>query len=296
MKIIAYNKTKSYNLDKYSAQSGDTVQLKTNVPSHKIKKITWYLSNGVTSHKKTVDHVFKSNHNLPGEGYFTVKVKLIDNFNKVHWICRRLFIATPIDCRIFFQKHQITDETISFDLLGEVQCAQLVLGNPLEGARADYACGGACQDSCPQFNILVEQLQGTHITEYGRHRITTNAGVDGQGSNDTCIELYKDNILSTAARYPPIVADICVVPENLELVVASDKKSVTIQGLSMHMFPKRGQIHWKLVHNGETIHRASGASKTLLWRFDKPIEEYVIKVRICIPKCPTTKVGLPPVV
>jgi hypothetical protein len=170
---------------------------------------------------------------------------------------RSILIVPQVDCNVDFEPYPvITNETKSFDLVGQVFCAAINLGNPNNG-NPEYGCNGACPERCPSYEVVCDPIQNAHITKYGRHKIKVQCGIRGSiEENSTCIDLYKNNYLGENAIYPPSVRRICIDIrpnlEQLQLEIINPNKTrkylreIIVNGLSESMMSDNVTIEWKI--------------------------------------------------
>ncbi len=291
-KIMVYDVTGGWNADKYSIQKGHTVKLSTTISCHDIKHITWDLDNGDTSHDTIVYHVFQkeivgSDDRVDGEGYVTVKCKVITCSGKIYRAAKKLLIVPVVECELVFEQYEIGNLTKCIDLVGAAVCGEVDIGNPFCG-DPNYVCGGACIDSCPRYEVVVGELEGTYICQYGKHRIC--APVNLFVGDRKCIPLYADDVFGMCGKYPPVVADVCIVPINTTILVNNfhDKpllRTLTVDGVARKMLPRYVKFQWEIteIATGKTIITRT-RTKSRKWVFEEA-GEHDIRVTIAIPCC-----------
>lgn len=303
--IYAYDITGGWNLDEYDAQKGHKVQLYTNVPRSNIKSIAWDLGDGSSAVTSSVTHVFETQFQVPGEGYVTVQCTVVDHCGNTLKSERTLLLLPRVDCEMYFESYTIKNDTRQIDLVGELQCMPLGLGDPFSGLQSN-ACGGACLQDCPRCDLLLSELQGTNICEYGKHTIIAQSVVRCEKDpNSTCVELYQNNAFGRHGRYPPVVREVCVVPDakQLKLLVTKGScgcycagpnknrpfhRTLTIDGLSAYMLPKDARIEW-FISNGEQTWRARTKKKFLQWGFER-WGNYTLRTCVVLACCEPIKV------
>ncbi len=292
--IFGYDVTGGWSLQKYSPQKGHKVRLWTNLKDKHIEQITWtiYQTRNVVNYDglHSIYHVFQKNWQgdlFDAEGW--VKVKCTVKMREQELVAERDFLVVPeIKCAIQLEQWPlISSDTHFIDVEAQILCAAIELGMPFED-NEEYSCGGACIDQCPQYEIIASPIQGCHITQYGRHKVT--AKIDIRGSSDgntTCVSLYRENHLGENARYPSLKTRFCIFPRENELKIIvgakqNRKRRLVLQGLSEYMLPKSASITWKITRQGgrrKTIVKY-GTGK-LNHTFRLGTYKIVAEVRIC---------------
>lgn len=295
MKIIGYDVTGGWNIDEYSPQTGHVIRFVPDIDECKIRNIEWNLKtdisdrnvlNGEIFNTYSVETIFKVN-GYPGQGYVFVKCKITLLNDKKLCSKIKILIVPVISCSIqIAEREPITNCTKEIKLQAEVICQQLQLGNPFNGNPL-YACGGACLDTCPEYEVLVTPLEGTIIKSYGKHIISGQESIRGStGANADCVPLYQNNYLGKHSKYPPLTSTICIVPNpnELNIVYEQQKEKLSIDGLSSYMF-KNGYFAWKI--EGEKI---ITKTKKLDYKF-RDYKKYEVIVSIHIPCCETITIS-----
>ncbi len=291
-KIEVYDLTGGWDADKYSIQKGHTVRLSTTIPCDEIKHIMWNLDNGDVSHDKVVHHVFQQEIDglgprINGEGYVIIKCKIITKDHKTYRAAKRLLIVPVIECELVFEEPIIGNHTKCVNLVGSAVCAEVDIGNPFNG-DPNYVCGGACVDACPRYEVVVGELENTYVSKYGKHHVC--APVNLYTGDRKCIPLYADDVFGQEGKYPSVIADVCVVPNNLSILVNNfcDKpllRTLTVDGVARKMLPCDVKFQWEIteIATGKTkISRTR--TKSRKWCFEEA-GEHDIRVIIAIPCC-----------
>jgi hypothetical protein len=287
--IYGYDVTGGWSLQKYSPQKGHTICLWTSLKDNDdIEHITWTIHqtrNVVTYEGIHVipHHVFQKEwqgelHDAEGEVKVTCTVKL-QGQQEVVVVQREFFVVPEVKCAIQLeQRPPISSDTRFINLEGYPLCAAITLGMPFED-NEEYACGGACLEQCPEYEIICSPLQGCRVTHYGKHKVTAQVGIRSSlffginestennepitnNNNDSCVSLYRDNHLGKVARYPPLKACFCIFPreEELKIIVTGKKefqRYLVLEGLSKYMLPHNSTITWRITRKTEGRKRKS---------------------------------------
>lgn len=296
LKIIGRDITGNWSIDKYSLQKGHTAKFSINIKENDIKKIHWKFGDGKESNKYCVTHIFtktEQNMDLPAEGYVTIKCKVINNNDEVFKTKKTILIVPQLNGIIrYVSNDQINESTCKITILAEVLCEELILGNPFNG-NPSYACGGACVDMCPRYEILVGPIKGATISKYGVHTLTAQPMTHSNtNDNDTCISLYKNNYLGEKAKYPQLITKVNIVPKESEIkiIVNGDKKfkrEIFIEGLANSFMSNDMRIKWKIYNKqNKEYFIITTKHNHLKYNFDKP-GKYKIEAIILILNCPS---------
>lgn len=299
--INAYDKTGGWNLNDYSGQKGHEICFHTNFATCTIEKIAWTFSDNAAQVITDVTpcRIFtkelENGERVPGEGHVQVKVFVTTKAGKCYCATRCLLIVPVVNCQLQFEEYHIGCDTKCIEIIGSGLCAPLILGNPFPGDAVEgYACGGTCEDSCPEYELVMGPLIGNNIFTYGRHCITACAGIRGKpANNSTCSPLYADNYLGKHAKYPPVERCFCIEPRNLSIQVfgggARWHKKFVICNFSEHMLPEDGSVTWKITNEkGKTYWKDTGRCKTLCYEF-RCLDYYCIEAKIRYSKCCESK-------
>ena len=281
--ILGYDVTGSWSLQEYSPQKGHTVRLYTSLPASNIIDIKWTINqtrNVVTYEENVIHHVFQKEWQgllVDGEGWVQVSCRLRyrnrNDSTEMELVATRDFLVVPeIKCEIQLEQWPtISSDTRFIDLDAYLLCSALGMGSPFDlfgptdqelvehnDDNQEYACGGACLDSCPRYEVIATPIKGKRVRNYGRHTVSCNVKLRGESSfleankdpNENCVALYRNNYLGKNAIYPPIIKTFSVFPRESELriVVLAKKKSkrlLELQGLSKHMAAKNVTTTWK---------------------------------------------------
>ena len=223
--IEACDATGGWNLNQYSPQQGHTICFKTNLCDADIEKIIWTFSDKTAepSTEKRMCRVFTkeiSGVRVPCEGVVTVFVAVTKN-NKCVTACRKILLVPVVNCQLeFCDDYHIKGDTQCIKANVQGLCEALSVGNPIDGVDG-YACGGACLDRCPEYEIRMNPPHETCIFSYGRHCSWAEVGICQVLCEPppVCVPLYANNFLGEHARYPPAKVCFCIVPRNLTLQV-----------------------------------------------------------------------------
>lgn len=290
--IKAFDKTGGWDLDLYSAQKGHEICFKSNFDTSVIEKIVWKFTAGqevnvtedlnpsLVFRKKQADGSF-----VPGEGI--VIVELFVTTKSQHFFCakREILIVPVVDCQLMFEDYEIGCDTKFVTIVGHPLCAATIFGNPFDAVQG-YSCGGACKESCPQYETLVGPLIGNKIFNYGRHCIKACVSIRSQpNENQDCISLYANNFLGQNAKYPPLEHCFLIEPRNLKIAVENFcgnrwLKKFVILNFSQNMLPSDGSVTWKITDNKKKlIWKQKNRCKTLCYEFRRLD---IFKIEACI--------------
>jgi hypothetical protein len=276
--IEAFDVTGGWNLDRYSLQSGHKVRLRpANVAKHAVKWVKWRLDTNGHKYGHTVTHVFKNN-NLPAEGYAVIHVDLLLKNGQRLRGSRRILVVPRVECQIMCEQYEIGNDTEWIDIVAQPLCAQITMGNALNG-DSNYACGGSCFENCPKYEIRVSEPNGTRIYEYGYHRIWCTQEIYGS-DNENCLEVYRDNIFYRNGVYPPLEKIVKIEPIGLSIIRDGDK--FTLDGLSEKMLPYHGKVVWRFYRNDKLHHCVTSAGKTTVSHLSSG--QWRVKATVVIPQ------------
>lgn len=296
LKIIGRDITGNWSIDKYSLQKGHMAKFLPNMEEHNIKKIHWKLGDSKESNKYCVTHIFtKTNQNieLPAEGYVTIKCKITNNNGEVFKAKKTILIVPQVKGMIQYEGYdQINENTCEVTLLAQPLFEALVLGNPFKG-NPSYACGGACVDTCPQYEIIIKPMQGTIVTKYGVQILTVQPMIRSDPhSNDTCISLYKNNHLGKKAKYPQIIAKVNVIPKESEIKIIVNeneklKREIFICGLADCLISNDMRIKWRILNKQTNEYFIVTTKQNNLKHKFVNFGKYIIEATILILNCPS---------
>ena len=300
--IKAFDKTGGWNLDAYSAQKGHLICFESSFPVSCIDKIVWKFRDDQekVATESNPSHIFvkklEDGSFVPGEGCVTVELYLTTKNNRCYSAKREILIVPVVNCQLQFQDYQIGCETKFITIVGHPLCAVTIIGNPFENdSEPGYACGGACLESCPQYETYAGPLIGNKIFTYGYHCIKAYVWIGSRpNENQNCTSLYANNFLGKNAKYPPLERCFCIEPRNLAINVqkcGSSRwfKKFVIYNFSQHMLPSDGLITWKIANeNGKLFWTEKNRCKTLCYEFRR-LDSYCIEASIyfsnlCEPK------------
>ncbi len=299
--INAFDKTGGWNLNDYSPQKGHEICFHTNFATCTIEKIAWTFSDepDVVVTDLNPCHIFtkedESGERIPGEGHVTVKAFVTTTDGECYCSYRKLLIVPVIDCQLVFEDYHIGCDTKCITIIGSGLCAELTIGNPFpDDSVQGYACGGACTDTCPNYEVVMGPLIGNNIWTYGRHCITACVGIKSKlSANKDCSPLYANNFLGKHAKYPPVERCFCIEPRNLSMqVFGGDRwfKKFIICNFSQHMLPEDGSVSWRIYNEkGKTYWKEINRCKTLCYEF-RCLDYYCIEATIRYSKCCETKI------
>lgn len=294
-KIKIRNLTKN-SLAKYG--QGDTIRLWINPKIHDIKKIEWIFSDGTISNEHEPEHIFLSKGtNYSGQGEVKIKVKVeFENGRKMK-LKKKIFISPAINCDIQVGMiAPITDTTSTVIIEAQGLCDALMAGNPIDGGKQGYACGGACNDICPRCEVLCLGIKPSNIIkakEYGEYKFNAKFIIRCKSQdNEDCIDLYRDNIIGKKSKYRkvkttynlcPIVEELYITPDIVEENV---ERRYRIRNLSDSLLPKKTVIEWEFNNPEIGITKY----KTKLGYVDHTINNMLpttLNIKIKIPTCDT---------
>jgi hypothetical protein len=315
LRIVACDRTGGWNLDDYSPQKGHTLGFETNLCDEQIEKIVWTFDTGNgtldTSTEKRVCRVFTKLVDgvaLPGEGFVSVFVAVTTTSN--HCLCarREILIVPAVKCELVFEDdYHIEGDTQCVQVTVNGLCEALRIGNPFQGVEG-YACGGACVDRCPEYELRMTLPHETRLFSYGKHCVCAEVGICESRERQSlppppvCVPLYANNFLGEHARYPPVHTCFCIVPRNLTLQVFHTPgqrwhKRFFIHNLSQHMLKETdgGSVEWRIFdQRGKTYWREVNQCATLCYEF-RQLGYYCVEATIHIGKAckpATTRVYL----
>lgn len=299
--ILAYDQTGGWNLDQYDAQKGHTICFRTNIADCQIEKIVWTFSDNAAppSTDKCACVVLRRDSGVgePGEGFVTVSVA-VTTMGQCRCARRTVLVVPEVKCQLEFDDNYLIGcNTRCIDVKVTGLCEALALGNPFPSSGIDgYACGGACLDECPRYELLMTPASGTKIYHYGRHCARSDVSIRGDIDQELCAPLYEKNFLGLHARYPPAETCFCIVPRNLEMRVESSTqqhqqqqrrwhKRFVIDNLSEHMLPDCARIKWRISNeSGRTYWRETNRRATLCYEFRR-LDYYCIEATIHYDPC-----------
>ena len=297
--INGYDLTNKYSIDKFPAQKGNNILFNVNIDKKLVKYIKWNLGDGYKSNKFSVKHIFVKD-NLPAEGYVTIKCKIINIYNEIFRIKKKILIVPKVTGFINYNTNfNINNHTKKIKIDAQQLFNELVLGNTF-GGDPHCACGGACLDSCPQYEILSTPIKGLYVKSYGLHKLTSQPSIRSiEGQNETCNYLYKNNYLGLHSKYPKIVKTIEVYPNPLNIKIKAYKlnnlnkeynnyvRNLSINGISQYMIPNYMKIEWNInkIHGNDNQIIVNYNSKNLLFNFQNA-GKYKVIIKIFISKCP----------
>lgn len=270
--IWGFDVTGGWSLQQYSPQKGHIVRLQTSLNSREmqeVKSVSWtiYQTRNVVTYEDTpiVLHKFQKKWPIFGsegdeelldaEGWVKVSCHVLFSSGAMEEVSREFLVVPEIKCQIELEQWPpITSDTHAIDIKGYILCSALEMGNPFDDNVA-YACGGACIETCPRYEVVATPIEGLHITRYGKHKAISNVLLRGEflpwineDPNSSCVSLYRNNELGANAKYLPLVKRFCILPrqEELRIVIApthnggKDKNiHLLIDGLSRHMLPSK---------------------------------------------------------
>jgi len=295
LKISAFDITNGWSADQYSLQKGSTVRLSVNVCESKVESIEWRFGNTANANSQEFSPklVFVTDNNVPGEGYVNVSVfvTLRKPERKLN-AARSLLLVPRIDCETLYQKPCHTCQSRYVDLVGVVLCEALALGDPFGGPE-DFACGGACLQDCPRYEVRIDPLSPTRVGEYGMCCVSANKYLYGpDGANDTCIDLYKEDLLGRNSRYPPVQASVCVMPWDACVRIdrrAGFQRRIHLGAVSQYLMPETAHVEWEIrdIDSNKLLWtQDTGPCIGLLYDFCRA-GRFLITAEISVPCCDT---------
>ena len=297
--INAFDKTGGWNLNDYSAQKGHEICFHTNFATCNIEKIAWNFSDEpeLIITDMTPCRIFtkklENGNRVPGEGFVNVKVFVTTNDHQCYCASRQILVVPVINCQLDFEDYRINCDTKVIKIQGQGLCSAPILGNPFpEDSIENGMCGGACEDQCPQYEIIMKPTVG-YIFTYGRHCLSAEVGLrSNPAENQNCSPLYANNFLGKNAKYPPVESCFCIEPRNLTIeVFGGDRwfKKFIICNFSTHMLPEDGSVTWSIYNEkGKTFWKETNRCKTLCYEF-RCLDYYCIEAKIRYSKCCESK-------
>lgn len=294
MKIKIRNQTQ-HGLAVYG--KGDTLTFRLSPAPADLQSVSWTLCDGyraTTAGSESPGHIMTAPGTAhAGEGFAWAKAKVRHADGRTEKLRKRFFVSPQMVARysdVIVPAVQRDDVSVTVPV--NIQfVGGLELGYPLSGGRPGYACGGACQDSCPLADPVFEppSVEGLEsesgqivFTQYGRYQVRSRGSFRVHAED--CIRLYRDSIISQKARYRPLVMTLALQPAASDLslsplsVVAGQLTTFVIEGLATAMLPIGCQFEWSVDGSPQTVTSVPEHQLAL-------VTAATVTVSILIPQC-----------
>lgn len=241
---------------------GDTIQfsIEPSPDPTNIKKLVWKFSDKTKSKQLTPKHIFVAPDTaVPGQGQAHIKVKIELKSGKTYKLKKEMFISPQLNCEVVVAPlSPIDNNTTSVTISAEIYCQELRTGYPIEGGKKDYACGGACQQQCPNCEVKCSEAtfpdgsKGTfEAKKYGLYQLRSQCTVScSPNLNKQCIDLYSHNEIAKFSQYKPLEVVVGVVPDarSLSVVPTTAVQEVLttykVDNLAEALLPEDTRIQW----------------------------------------------------
>ena len=260
-KIKVINLTNS-SLARYGKGDKLKFSIEPKIEKGMIKRMKWKFSDGYESNEMSPEHIFVSKGTTnPGEGIAKIKVRIImkktnpyRRNDEIIKIKRRICVAPNINCDIQIGLVNPMTETSNLVAIeAQAVCEMIVVGSPING-RKNYACGGACDDTCPRCEVISIGIKPKPIIEvrkYGRYDFWTKFKMRcKKDDNMECIDLYRENIIGKKSQYKTLRRSYNLCPNGEQLYVTPNnvaekvERIYKIRNLSESLLPKKTEIRW----------------------------------------------------
>ena len=275
---------------------GDTIGFEVTPKPEHVRTIKWKFSDGMKSKEKKPHHIFVSKDTaIAGEGPALIKVKItFKNGQPELKIERELFISPAVVCDIEIGLiAPVTETTSLVTIKAEALCEQVAAGSPIKGKKG-YACGGACESTCPIMEVICEGIKPKseiHVRKYGIYTFSAKFKVRCKKSDNLeCIKLYKDNIIGKQSEFKPVLRSYNLCPNENDLYITPNivapnvPRTYKIRNLSESLLPKGTTIQWTFTNPTTGISTFVNNSSYLEHAITNGLTT-TLTVNILIPEC-----------